>query len=185
MVGYFTPFLFSQDQAMKAGVPPDLAEWILPSLGVANAVGRGLSGIACEVPGVSALVLSCITMTMASIVVATTCVCSDPIYQLFASSAYGFFMAPFMAMKSLILVDFLGIERLTNSFGLLLMFQGFAVMIGPPMSGWIYDMTQSYDYVYIISGSLLFIASVLPYLMYPLTTYELKKEIKQASRRSS
>lgn len=52
-------------------------------------------------------------------------------------------------------------------------------------AGWIYDMTQSYDYVYIISGSLLFIASVLPYLMYPLTTYELKKEIKQASRRSS
>lgn len=46
-----------------------------------------------------------------------------------------FFTAPFMAMKSLILVDFLGIERLTNSFGLLLMFQGFAVMMGPPLIG--------------------------------------------------
>ncbi|KAK3925717.1 Monocarboxylate transporter 14 [Frankliniella fusca] len=190
MLGYFTPFLFSQaslypDQALKAGVEPDVAEWILPSLGVANAVGRALAGVACEVPGVSALVLSCVTMSIASLVVATTCVSAHPAYQLFSSSAYGFFMAPFMAMKSLILVDFLGIEKLTNSFGLLLMFQGFAIMIGPPMSGWIYDKTESYHNVYIISGSLLFIASVLPYLMYPLSTYELKKEMKLASRRSS
>ncbi|XP_034253718.1 monocarboxylate transporter 14-like [Thrips palmi] len=185
MMGYFTPYLFSQDQAVKSGVDPSVAEWILPTLGVANAVGRALSGVMCEVPGVSALVLSCITMSIAGIMVAITCLCASPIYQMFMASAYGFFIAPFMAMKSLILVDFLGIERLTNSFGLLLMFQGFAVMIGPPLSGWIHDITQSYHYVYLISGSLLFIASLLPYLMYPLSNYEQRKEIKQASRRSS
>lgn len=65
-----------------------------------------------------------------------------------------------MAMKSLILVDFLGIERLTNSFGLLLMFQGFAVMLGPPLSGNLCDL--NYDWCFIEQGYFgLYLISVL------------------------
>lgn len=85
-------FIFVADQAAESGVDPSMAEWILPALGVANAVGRALSGVMCEVPGVSALVLSCITMSIAGIMVAITCLCASPIYQLFVASAYGFFI---------------------------------------------------------------------------------------------
>lgn len=36
---------------------------------------------------------------------------------------------------SVILVDLLGLEKLTNAFGILMVFQGVACLIGPPVIG--------------------------------------------------
>ena len=41
----------------------------------------------------------------------------------------------YVGLTSVVLVDLLGMEKLTNAFGLLLMFQGIASLIGPPMCG--------------------------------------------------
>jgi hypothetical protein len=40
-----------------------------------------------------------------------------------------------VTLTSVILVDLFGIERLTNAFGILLLFQGIATFIGPPFAG--------------------------------------------------
>lgn len=42
----------------------------------------------------------------------------------------------YVCLTSVLLVDLLGLERLTNAFGLLLLFQGLATLIGPPIAGW-------------------------------------------------
>jgi hypothetical protein len=41
----------------------------------------------------------------------------------------------YVSLTSVILVDLLGIEKLTNAFGILLLFQGVASFIGPPIIG--------------------------------------------------
>ena len=41
----------------------------------------------------------------------------------------------YVSLTSVVLVDLLGLEMLTNSFGLVLMFQGIATLIGPPIAG--------------------------------------------------
>ncbi|VDP69832.1 unnamed protein product [Schistosoma mattheei] len=38
-------------------------------------------------------------------------------------------------MKSILVVELIGIDRLTNAFGYLLLFQGFAAAVGPPVAG--------------------------------------------------
>jgi hypothetical protein len=40
-----------------------------------------------------------------------------------------------VGLTSVILVDLLGLENLTNAFGLLLLFQGIASIVGPPVGG--------------------------------------------------
>ena len=40
-----------------------------------------------------------------------------------------------MSLTSVVLVDLLGLESLTNAFGLTLLFQGVAGIIGPPIAG--------------------------------------------------
>lgn len=40
-----------------------------------------------------------------------------------------------LGLTSVILVDLLGLDNLTNAFGLLLLFQGIASFIGPPIGG--------------------------------------------------
>jgi MCP family monocarboxylic acid transporter-like MFS transporter 14 len=41
----------------------------------------------------------------------------------------------YVSLTSVVLVDLLGLERLTSSFGLLLLFQGIATVVGPPLCG--------------------------------------------------
>ena len=43
--------------------------------------------------------------------------------------------AVFASLRSIIVVDLLGLEKLTNAFGLLLLFQGVAATIGSPVAG--------------------------------------------------
>lgn len=41
----------------------------------------------------------------------------------------------YVSLTSVVLVDLLGLEKLTSSFGLLLLFQGIATIVGPPLAG--------------------------------------------------
>lgn len=41
----------------------------------------------------------------------------------------------YVGLTSVILVDLLGMDNLTNAFGLLLLFQGIASFVGPPIAG--------------------------------------------------
>jgi len=43
--------------------------------------------------------------------------------------------AAYIALRSIVMVELLGIQKLTNAFGLCSLFQGIACVIGSPLSG--------------------------------------------------
>ena len=51
------------------------------------------------------------------------------------SGLFGFFIAANYSLTSIILVQLITIERFTNAYGLLLLVQGVANLIGPPLAG--------------------------------------------------
>lgn len=55
---------------------------------------------------------------------------------------YGLLIGIYISQKSVILVDLLGAEKLINSFGLLICFQGVGMLIGPPFSGKITNIVR-------------------------------------------
>lgn len=58
-------------------------------------------------------------------------------YQTFCivSGAFGLFIAANYSLTSIILVELITLERFTNAYGLLLLVQGVANLIGPPLAG--------------------------------------------------
>jgi len=40
-----------------------------------------------------------------------------------------------MSLKPVVLVDLLGLEKLSNAFGVALLFQGVGALAGPPLAG--------------------------------------------------
>ena len=44
-------------------------------------------------------------------------------------------LAGYICLTSIVLVDLLGIEKLTNAFGLIILCRGAASMVGPPVTG--------------------------------------------------
>jgi len=61
--------------------------------------------------------------------------CHDYQSLAFYCIAFGFTIGAYVGLTSVILVDLLGLDKLTNAFGLLLLFQGIASFIGPPIGG--------------------------------------------------
>lgn len=84
---------------------------------VTNRAGRFHGIMFC----VSATVLSAFCMDFGSLAVYAT--------------VFGFTIGAYVGLTSVILVDLLGLEKLTNAFGLLLLFQGIASLVGPPIAG--------------------------------------------------
>lgn len=70
-----------------------------------------------------------------SIATAFSAFCYDFYSFVIYASIYGFTIGAYVGLTSVILVDLLGLDRLTNAFGLLLLFQGIASFLGPPIAG--------------------------------------------------
>lgn len=51
------------------------------------------------------------------------------------SGAFGFFIAANYSLTCIILVELITLDRFTNAYGLLLLVQGLANLIGPPLGG--------------------------------------------------
>ena len=61
--------------------------------------------------------------------------CSQWVGQIFYAVTYGVTSAAYVLLTTLVLADLLGADKFTNAFGLLLLFQGVATFIGPPVVG--------------------------------------------------
>lgn len=50
--------------------------------------------------------------------------------------------AAFIAVRTILIVEVIGLDRLTNAFGFLLLFQGLAIIAAPPLLGKLPDSTR-------------------------------------------
>lgn len=85
------------------------------------------------------------------------------------SAMYGVFSGGYIAQKSVIIVDLLGVEKLSSSFGWTTCFQGIGTLIGPPVAGKLKDIFDTYDPAFyftagmVATGSLVLLTSNLIY----------------------
>jgi cyanate permease len=54
---------------------------------------------------------------------------------------------------------------MTNSFGILIMFQGISTAIGPPLAGKIHDSTKSYVMSFVFTGLTIAVSGAMCYLI--------------------
>lgn len=81
------------------------------------------------------------------------------------SGCFGLFIAANYALTSIILVELISLERFTNAYGLLLLVQGIANLIGPPLAGWITDLTGNYILSFYLSGAFIAVSGVMMMLL--------------------
>ena len=85
-----------------------------------------------------------------------------------------------MLLTTLVLADLLGADKFTNAFGLLLLFQGVATFIGPPVVGAIFDQTGSYNGGFILMGGMISLSGLM---LYPIPC--IKKMLSRNEETSS
>ncbi|KAJ9592688.1 hypothetical protein L9F63_015660, partial [Diploptera punctata] len=165
MMGFYVPFIFLVNRA---------------ELG-ANTVGRVFCGVVSSMPGVNALFINNLALTIGGLVTIFSGVSSSFGYQIFYSMWEELLMTCFASLRSILIVDLLGLEKLTNAFGLLLLFQGIAATIGSPLAGSFMDATGSYDASFYLSGSLILVSAVLCYPLNRLNRWEMQRNANQVA----
>ncbi|TMS15892.1 Monocarboxylate transporter 5 [Larimichthys crocea] len=80
---------------------------------------------------------------------------------------FAIFCGGYMALLLPVLVDLVGSEKLNNSMGFSMFFVGLGCLTGPPLAGFLYDYTQTYDCSFYLAG-LCYLLSSLSLFMEPL-----------------
>uniref|UniRef100_A0A0K0F434 MFS domain-containing protein n=1 Tax=Strongyloides venezuelensis TaxID=75913 RepID=A0A0K0F434_STRVS len=182
---FFVPYIYLGRQALSKGVPESQKNNLLVYLGLVNTIARVLCGYIADRPAVDALQVSNFAIIIGGI--ATCCVPFLSEYWMFVLYTIPFALgvACFSALRSVICVELYGIEKLTNAFGILLLFMGFAAISGAPFAGYIADLTGSMDYSWYIMGLIMVLSGVITIPIRKIVEWENKKNKKTTRDKES
>lgn len=153
-IGFFVPYTYSPSHSReKFGVGKSQSRIPLFTMGVSNIVGRVLAGWLSDRSCTNSLILNNSALVLSGL--STIFIPFSKSFIVFNAYAalYGLCMGTFITLRSVILVDLLGVERLSKAFGMLILFQGIGTAIGTPIGGAIKDKTNSLSVVFMFAGS--------------------------------
>lgn len=154
-LGFNAPYVFIVDRAIHLGIPDSQASSLLAVIGISNTISRIVLGYISDQPWVNRLYLYNVALTLCGLGTCASIWFNTYGWQIFYAAVFGSTSGAYVGLTSVVLVDLLGMERLTNAFGLLLLCQGVASLIGPPMCAFLFDKTLSYDYSFLLAGSMI------------------------------
>ncbi|KAM8924489.1 monocarboxylate transporter 9 [Pelodytes ibericus] len=167
-IGAFPPVLLLEDVAKSANL--DKQTMVIPLVsihGFMMAVGKLSQGILADCKWINTLYLYVFTLVATGLALfAVPFANSYPTLALvagilgFLSGNWSIF--PYVTTKTV------GLEKLTHAYGILMFFAGIGNCLGPPIVGWFFDWTQSYDVAFyfcgvcVLLGGLLLLIVALP-----------------------
>ncbi|XP_075717363.1 monocarboxylate transporter 14 [Rhinoderma darwinii] len=86
------------------------------------------------------------------------CILILPLMQIYAALAVVCallgFSSGYFSLMPVVTEDLVGIKQLANAYGIIICANGISALLGPPFAGWIFDITQKYDYSFYVCGFL-------------------------------
>ncbi|XP_033064688.1 monocarboxylate transporter 9 [Trachypithecus francoisi] len=151
-IGGFPPSLLMEDVARSSNVKEE--EFIMPLIsiiGIMTAVGKLLLGILADFKWINTLYLYVATLIIMGLALCAIPFAKSYVTLALLSAILGFFTGnwsifPYVTTKTV------GIEKLAHAYGILMFFAGLGNSLGPPIVGWFYDWTQTYDIAFYFSG---------------------------------
>lgn len=78
-----------------------------------------------------------------------------------STAAFGLFFASCFSFTPAILVQIIPLERFTTAYGLTLLCQGIGNLLGPPLAGWFFDVTDSWTLSFFMAGGWIIVSGIL------------------------
>ncbi|XP_035710027.1 uncharacterized protein LOC110852292 isoform X2 [Folsomia candida] len=165
MLGFYLPFVYGIDYSIKQGVSPQDAAFLISIVGIMNTFGRVFFGLISDLPYINSLLLNNICILIMGFCVGALPFCVTYGLILTVYVIFGLALSGFVSLTSIILVDLLGLDKLTNAFGLLIFFRGIASVIGTPLAGALYDAYGNYTIPFLVGASFLILSSLFGFVV--------------------
>ncbi|XP_066267750.1 monocarboxylate transporter 13-like [Branchiostoma lanceolatum] len=152
VVGYIIPFVHLVKHARTIGVEPQQAAFLASVVGIGDGVSRVGYGwfsnlnlypllrgfVVCSLGLGLSLVFLPFAQTYPSMVVCCLSI--------------GLFAGSISTQTSVFLAEFCGVKRLASAVGISFSVRGFSFLFGPPLAGYLYDVTGNYNVSFYVAG---------------------------------
>lgn len=138
------------------------------AMGIGNIVCRLLAGIitnGSQTRTFYTYITSCLLAGITSLT--GPYICKHYVGQIIFAFFFAFFGNTFIGLLCPVLIDLFGLTNLNLALGIGFGTSGFGLLVGPPLAGWLYDVSESYYYTFVLSG-VCYIISGLVLFMIPI-----------------
>ncbi|XP_052805444.1 monocarboxylate transporter 14-like [Mya arenaria] len=154
------PLTYIPDLGVSKSLTTSEAATLISIVGITNIIGRIMSGLITDCLNVNCTHTYIVTLFMASAMSFLMPWCNGFATLAICSGVFGLCMATHVSMRTIVLADHLGIERLTRSFGLVALFQGVAFLTNAPLAGFLYETFDSYVMPFSFAGLMYFLSGL-------------------------
>ncbi|CAF0779238.1 unnamed protein product [Adineta ricciae] len=165
-LGFFVPYNFAHDLAKDSRVEESHRKFVIMAIGFSTCFGHIIIGYLADRKWVNRLILYNITLIIAGIATILAPYSGSHILpHILYASLFGFFSGGYIGLTSVITVDLVGLYKLSNGMGIILLFQGIATAIGTPVAGAMRDAFESHSnpflWSYLVFGGFVVISGVI------------------------
>ncbi|XP_038212152.1 monocarboxylate transporter 9-like [Zerene cesonia] len=175
-VWFIVPYFYLAEHMVNNGYSDDDGAVMLSLIGITNTIGMVGLGWIGDFPSVSIgnLYAACLLFCGAS-VAAIPIVVSNYWLLAFACGTFGLMFAASFTFVPSLLVKLISLDDFTSAYGLVLLAEGIGHLIGPPLSGLIYDLTFSWELSFYLGGGWIIMAGVLTAFIQPIRSYQQRR----------
>ncbi|XP_012284361.1 uncharacterized protein LOC105701830 isoform X2 [Orussus abietinus] len=159
---FIVPYFYLAEHLTRNGYTESDAANLLSIIGITNTIGMIGLGWAGDQPWMN--VTKTYTGCLLACGVATILMSvftSSYVLLMITSAAFGLFFASNFSFTPVILVQLIPLERFTTAYGLSLLCQGIGNLLGPPLAGWFFDVTGTWDLSFLMAGGWIIFAGFL------------------------
>ncbi|KAL5245409.1 hypothetical protein ACI65C_012819 [Semiaphis heraclei] len=150
---FIVPYFYLTDFVMAQGLSETEASTIISTIGATNTVGMILLGWAGDYPWMNVTKVYAICLVGCGICCAIMPLFISSFWSLIViGAAFGLFFASNFSFTPAILVELIPLDRFTTAYGLMLLCQGIGNLLGPPLAGWVSDLTGFWDLSFYLAG---------------------------------
>lgn len=86
-------------------------------------------------------------------------------------------------MRTLVVVDLLGLEKLTNAFGLIVLLEGLSSLVAMPLNAFLYESYNDLKVPFVFSGIMIILSGIILIPVESLYKLEKKRKMKKEEHR--
>ena len=132
---YDVPYVFTVDRAKSFGISEQQSSFIVACIGILHLIGNVVLGYLGDRPWLNRSYLYSVIMIACGLCLICVPFSKTYVPMVVLAGLFGLFSAATEALCSVIIADIIGVDRLTDAFGIVMFLQGVANLIGPPFAG--------------------------------------------------
>ncbi|XP_030640096.1 monocarboxylate transporter 5 [Chanos chanos] len=176
-LAYFIPYFHLSARARTLGIDPMDASFIISVAGITETIAQLASGWVTDRNLLHKYHYHKAYLILCGVVNLLSPLATSYILLMVYAVFFAIFCGGYMALLLPVLVDLVGPEKLNNSMGFSMFFVGLGCLTGPPLAGFLYDYTLTYDCSFYLAGVCYLLSSVSLFLE-PLARHWQSRKIR-------